>query len=96
MTDQEVLRKALNEIDRRRYRMGWAFGIVAAASQAAWVAFVLQFGSRTATEKQLIGLATLTLALTVYGGVFILAILLYRLTRQLLNAIEVFGRRAES
>jgi hypothetical protein len=91
MTDQDVLRKALNEIDGLRYRMGWAFGITAALSQAAWIA--LAMGTRSASERALILLATLALALTVFGGVFALVLLLYRMTHKILLAIELSAKR---
>ena len=92
MTDQDVLRKALNEIDGLRYRWGWTFGIMAALSQAAWIALVI--GARNASEKTLILLATLALATTVFGGVFMLVLLIFRMTHKLLQAIELSGRRA--
>jgi hypothetical protein len=92
MTDQDVLRNALNEIDRLRYRSGWTFGIMAALSQAAWIALLL--GSRNATEKQLILLAALAVACTVFGGVFLLVLLIFRMTHKLLLAIELSARRA--
>ena len=92
MTDQDVLRKALNEIDRLRYRWGWTFGIMAALSQAAWIALAL--GAKNASEKTLILLATLALACTVFGGVFLLVLLIFRMTHKLLQAIELAGRRA--
>jgi hypothetical protein len=92
MTDQDVLRNALNEIDRLRYRWGWTFGIMAALSQAAWIALVL--GARSATEKQLILLAAFAVACTVFGGVFLLVLLIFRMTHKLLLAIELSARRA--
>jgi len=92
MTDQDVLRKALNEIDGLRYRWGWTFGIMAALSQAAWIALVI--GAQNASEKTLILLATLALATTVFGGVFMLVLLIFRMTHKLLQAIELSGRRA--
>jgi len=92
MTDQDVLRKALNEIDGLRYRWGWTFGIMAALSQAAWIALVI--GAQNASEKTLILLATLALATTVFGGVFMLVLLIFRMTHKLLQAIEMSGRRA--
>jgi hypothetical protein len=92
MTDQDVLRKALNEIDGLRYRWGWVCGIMAAISQAAWIA--LAIGAERASEKQLILLATFALACTVFGGVFMLALLVYRMTHKVLQAIELSGRRA--
>ena len=90
MTDQDVLRKALNEIDGLRYRWGWTFGIMAAIYQAAWIALLI--GSGRATEKQLILLATLALACTVFGGVFLLVLLIFRMTHKLLQAIEISAR----
>jgi hypothetical protein len=92
MTDQDVLRRALNEIDSLRYRWAWTFGIMAALSQAAWIALVI--GANNASEKQLILLATLALACTMFGGVFLLVLLIFRMTHKVLQAIEVSGRRA--
>jgi Flp pilus assembly protein protease CpaA len=92
MTDQDVLRKSLNEIDSLRYRWTWTFGIMAALSQAAWIALVI--GAKNATEKQLILLATFALACTVFGGVFLLVLLTFRMTHKLLQVIELSGRQA--
>jgi hypothetical protein len=92
MTDQDVLRKALSEIDTLRHRWNWTFGITAALSQAAWIA--LGISAENASEKQLILLATFALACTVFGGVFLLVLLHYRMTHKLLQAIELSGRRA--
>lgn len=91
MTDQDVLRKALNEIDSLRYRWGWTFGIMAAITQFAWIALLM--GTKSASDRQLILLATLALACTVFGGVFLLVLLIFRMTHKLLQAIEVSGRR---
>lgn len=91
MTDQEVLRKALNEIDSYRYRWTWTFGVTAALSQAAWIAVV--FGSRSATDRQLLLLCALAVAMTVFGGVFMLVLLIFRMTHKLLQAIEISARR---
>ncbi|MEO5823870.1 MAG: hypothetical protein ABIT71_25470 [Vicinamibacteraceae bacterium] len=82
----------MNEIDSLRYRWGWTFGIMAALSQAAWIA--LGISAERASEKQLILLATLALACTVFGGVFMLVLLIFRMTHKLLQAIELSGRRA--
>jgi hypothetical protein len=92
MTDQDVLRKALNEIDGLRSRWRWTFGIMAALSQAAWIALGIR--AEKASEKELILLATLALAGTVFGGVFMLVGVIFRMTHKLLQAIEVSGRRA--
>jgi hypothetical protein len=92
MTDQDVLRKALNEIDSLRYRWGWTFGIMAAISQAAWIALLMGTGS--ANDRQLLLLATLALACTVFAGVFLLVLLIFRMTHKLLQAIELSGRRS--
>jgi hypothetical protein len=93
MTDhaETVLRNALNEIDGYRRRWGWTFGITAAISQAAWIGLIM--GSRNASEKQLILLASFALAMTVFGGVFMLTLLIFRMTHKLLQAIEVSARR---
>ena len=92
MSDQEVLRKALNEIDAYRYRWGWSFGITAALSQAAWI--VLIFASPTATDKQTVLMAALAVAMTVFGGVFLLVLLIYRMTHKILQAIQIGARHA--
>ena len=91
MTDQETLRKALNEIDSYRFRWGWTFGITAALSQAAWIALLI--GSRNASDRQLILLASLAIAMTVFGGVFLLVLLIFRMTHKILQAIEIAARR---
>jgi hypothetical protein len=91
MNDQDVLRKALNEIDSYRYRWTWSFGITAALSQAAWIAVAL--GSRHATDRQLLLLCSLAVAMTVFGGVFMLTLLIFRMTHKLLQAIEISARR---
>ena len=93
MTNQveTVLRRSLDEIDRYRRRWVITFGITAALSQAAWIAFVLS--AERATERQLIVLATFALAMTVFGGVFLLAGLMFRMTLKILQAIEVGTRR---
>ena len=93
MTDhaEAVLRKSLDEIDNYRRRWVLTFGITAALSQAAWIALLI--GSRNATEKQTILLATLALAMTVFGGVFMLVLLIFRMTHKILQAIEIGSRR---
>jgi len=91
MSDQDVLRKALNEIDGLRYRMGWGFGLTAAISQAAWIGVVI--GSRQSSDRQLILLCAFAGAMTVFGGVFMLTLVIYRMTHKLLQAIEVSSRR---
>lgn len=63
------------------------FGITAALSQAAWIGFII--GVHNATEKQGIALAALAVAMTVFGGVFMLVGLIFRMTHKLLQAIEV-------
>jgi hypothetical protein len=90
MTDQEILRKALNEIDSYRYRWIWTFGITAALSQAVWT--VLALNATRFTERQLILWAALAVAMTVFGGVFLLVLLIFRMTHKLLQAIEIAAR----
>ena len=93
MTDhaEAVLRKSLDEIDNYRRRWVLTFGITAALSQAAWIALLI--GAKNATEKQTILLATLALAMTVFGGVFMLVLLIFRMTHKILQAIEIGARR---
>ncbi len=46
-------------------------------------------GAQNATEKGTILLATLALAMTVFGGVFLLVLLIFRMTHKILQAIEL-------
>lgn len=80
----------LDEIDSYRRRWVITFEITA-LSQAAWIAFVI--GVTDATEKQAIMLATLALAMTIFGGVFLLVLPVFRMTHKVLQAIEVAARR---
>ena len=93
MTDhaEVLLRKSLDEIDSYRRRWAVTFGITAALSQAAWIALIIS--SHRASEKQTILLATLALAMTVFGGVFLLVLLIFRMTHKILQAVEVGSRR---
>ena len=84
---ETVLRRSLDEIDSYRRRWVITFAITAALSQAAWIALVI--GARNASEKQTILLATFALAMTVFGGVFLLVLLIFRMTLKILQAIEV-------
>ena len=89
--DEVTLRRSLDEIDRYRRRWAITFGITAALSQAAWIAFLI--GAQNATEKQTILLAAMALAMTVFGGVFLLVLLIFRMTHKILQAIEIGSRR---
>ena len=93
MTDQDVLRKALNEIDSLRYRWGWTFGIMAALSQAAWIALGDRRHDRRARRQLILLCRARRSRCTVFGGVFMLVLLIFRMTHKLLQAIEVFSRR---
>ena len=53
----------------------------------------LQLGAQNATEKQTIVLAAMALAMTVFGGVFLLVLLMFRMTHKILQAIELGSRR---
>jgi hypothetical protein len=50
-------------------------------------------GSKQASDPQLILLCALAVAMTVFGGVFMLTLVIYRMTHKLLQAIEVSSRR---
>ena len=63
----------------------------AALSQIAWLAFVLK--AEQVTEKTLLILATFALAMTVFGGVFMLVVHTTRMTHQILQAIDLASRR---
>ena len=61
-------------------------------TQAAWIAVVI--GSRQASDRQLILLCAFAGAMTVFGGVFMLTLVIYRMTHKLLQAIEISSGRA--
>jgi hypothetical protein len=86
-----VLRKSLDEIDSLRKRGVYIFGFTALLSQLAWFALIL--GAERASEKTTILLATFALAMTVFGGVFMLSLLIFRMTHRVLKAIEVGMQR---
>ena len=50
--------------------------------------------SRSANERTLILFAALAVAMTVYGGVFLLVLLIFRMTHKVLQAIEIASRPA--
>ena len=91
MTDLSVLHKSLDEIDAYRRRWTITVGVTIVLSQAAWIAFAI--GAHSATEKQTILLATLALAMTVFGGVFMLVLLIFRMTHKILQAVELAARQ---
>jgi threonine/homoserine/homoserine lactone efflux protein len=90
---EAILRQALDSVDRLRKRQLVAMGITAAISQIAWLAFVLS--AEHVTERMLLILATFALAMTVFGGVFMLVIHTTRMTHRILQAIEIGARRGE-
>ena len=91
MTDQsEVIRQSLNSVDRLRRRWLVVMGVTAVLSQIAWLAFILE--AEHVTEKTLLILATFALAMTVFGGVFMLVIHTTRMTHRILKAIELSSR----
>ena len=95
MTDQNevILRRSLDSVDRLRGRSLIIMGITAAVSQIAWLAFILK--AERATEKTLLILATFALAMTVFGGVFMLVVHTTRMTQRILQAIELVSRNSE-
>jgi hypothetical protein len=93
MTEQNeiILRRSLDYVDRLRKRSLVIMGITAALSQIAWIAFVLK--AEQVTEKTLVILATFALAMTVFGGVFMLVVHTTRMTHRILQAIDLASRR---
>jgi hypothetical protein len=87
---EAILRQALDSVDRLRRRGLVIMGITAALSQIAWLAFI--FSAEHVTEKTLLILATFALAMTVFGGVFMLVIHTTRMTHRILQAIELTAR----
>lgn len=89
MTEQNeaVLRRTLNEVDRMERRSVVTFWVTALLSQGAWV--WLAIGARNAEVKQTVILATIALAMTIFGGVFMLALHILRMTQKVLQAIDL-------
>ena len=86
-----ILRRSLDNVDRLRRRWLVTMGVTVALSQIAWLAFVLK--AEQVTEKTLLILATFALAMTVFGGVFMLVVHTTRMTHQILQAIDLAFRR---
>lgn len=92
MTDQEVLRKTLNEIDRFGSRLAWgSYAVFAVLALVAWRQ--LRQASESADERELILASTMALAMTGLAGVFLLVLFIARMTRRILQAIEIAVRR---
>lgn len=89
-SSERVLRQSLDYVDRLRKRWVITMGITAALSQAAW--FLLIFGVKGADVKGALLLATFALAMTVFGGVFMLVLHITRMTQRILQAIEVASK----
>ena len=89
-SDESALRQSLDYVDRLRKRWIITFGITAFLSQAAW--FLLIFGFKSADVKATIVLATLALAMCVFGGVFLLVLHITRMTLRVLQAIELVSK----
>jgi hypothetical protein len=89
-SSEAILRQSLDYVDRLRKRSLITFGITAFLSQAAW--FLLAFGVRHVDVKGAVILATLALAMTVFGGVFVLALHITRMTQRILQAIELVSK----
>jgi hypothetical protein len=85
------LRGLLDNVDRLRRRWLVTMGLTAALSQIAWLAFILK--AEQVTEKTLLILATFALAMTVFGGVFMLVVHTTRMTHQILQAIGHASRK---
>jgi hypothetical protein len=95
MTEQNelILRRSLDSVDGLRRRWLTTMGITAAVSQIAWLVFILK--AEHATEKMLLILATFALAMTVFGGVFVVILHTTRMTHRILQAIELVARHSE-
>ena len=95
MTEQSeaVLRRSLDSVDGLRRRWLATMGITAVVSQIAWLAFILK--AEHATDKMLLILATFALAMTVFGGVFVVILHTTRMTHRILQAIELVSRHRE-
>jgi hypothetical protein len=88
--DERILRQSLDYVDRLRRRWLVVMGVTAVLSQVAWLVFVLK--AEHVTEKTLLILATFALAMTVFGGVFMLVIHTTRMTHRILQAIALSSR----
>ena len=88
--DERILRQSLDYVDRLRRRWLVVMGVTAVLSQVTWLVFVLK--AEHVTEKTLLILATFALAMTVFGGVFMLVIHTTRMTHRILQAIALSSR----
>jgi cystathionine beta-lyase/cystathionine gamma-synthase len=88
---EQLLKKSLDSIDGLRRRWIVTVIITAALSQAAWLAFA--FNAERAEIRTVILLATLALAMCVFGGVFLLVLHVTRMTHRILQAIELTARQ---
>ena len=87
---ETILRQSLDSVDQLRRRWLVVMGVTAVLSQVAWLAFILK--AEHVTEKTLLILATFALAMTVFGGVFMLVIHTTRMTHRILQAIALLSR----
>ena len=87
---ETLLRQSLDSVDRLRRRGLVIMGVTAALSQIAWLAFILN--AERVSERMLLILATFALAMTVFGGVFMLVIHTTRMTQRILQAIELSSK----
>ena len=89
---QAVLRQALESIDRIRQRMLWA-GYVAVAATLGAFAWLDHVAKSNASERSVIMAAILALTCVIAWSTFALALLVIRMTKRIIRAIDLASAR---
>ena len=89
---QAVLRQALESIDHIRQRMLWA-GYVAVAATLGAFAWLDHVAKSNASERSVIMAAILALTCVIAWSTFALALLVTRMTKRIIRAIDLASAR---
>ena len=89
---QAVLRQALESIDHIRQRMLWA-GYVAVAATLGAFAWLDHVSKSNASERSVIMAAILALTCVIAWSTFALALLVTRMTKRIIRAIDLASAR---
>jgi hypothetical protein len=89
---QAVLRQALESIDHIRQRMLWA-GYVAVAATLGAFAWLDHVAKSNASERSVIMAAILALTCVIAWSTFALALLITRMTKRIIRAIDLASAR---
>ena len=89
---QAVLRQALESIDHIRQRMLWA-GYVAVAATLGAFAWLDHVAKSNASDRSVIMAAILALTCVIAWSTFALALLVTRMTKRIIRAIDLASAR---